>query len=165
MGKDSCDKKIVINKELDYKVDINDFRQRKKDKLSLNRVWRDIKKCQHACEQLDKDKACDKNITHDCHEYLYKQGYEPESFWYWASTDGDGEEDEEEDYEVNKFYCIFTKLLLFMSSLKPEDTLNAINDYLRSTHHYCIWCGVAFTGLLNYFLHGLSIYLSTSRCI
>lgn len=78
--------------------------------------------------------------------YCCKQGYEPEAFWYWASTDGDSN-DNDEDYEVNKF--LSTKVLLFI--FKPEDTLIAINEYLRSTHHYCIWCGIAFTGLVNDF--------------
>lgn len=60
LGKDSTDRSTILNKEVDYKVDMSDFRQRKKDKLSSNRIWRDIRKCQHACEQLDKDKASDK---------------------------------------------------------------------------------------------------------
>lgn len=42
-------------------------------------------------------------------------------------------------------FAITLKLLLFI--IKPEDTLIAINDYLRSTHHYCVWCSIAFTGL------------------
>ena len=62
LGKDSVDKRTSANKEADYKVDMNDFRQRKKDKFSSNRIWKDIRKCQHACEQLDKDKACDKTL-------------------------------------------------------------------------------------------------------
>ena len=45
---------------------MSDFRQRKKDKLSLNRIWKDIRKCQHACEQLDKDKACVIKTTMIC---------------------------------------------------------------------------------------------------
>ena len=59
LGKDSTDKRTFINKEVDYKVDTSDFRQRKKDKLSSNQIWRDVRKCQHACEHLDKDKASD----------------------------------------------------------------------------------------------------------
>ena len=68
LGKDTIDKRTSLNKEMNYKVDMSDFRQRKKDKLSVNRVWRDIRKCQHACEQLDKDKASDKTtfIHHWC---------------------------------------------------------------------------------------------------
>ena len=64
LGKDTVDKSTSLNKEIDYKVDMSDFRQRKKDKLSINRIWKDIRKCQHACEQLDKDKACNNNDMH-----------------------------------------------------------------------------------------------------
>lgn len=75
LGKDSADKKRITVNKMDYKVDMSDFRQRKKDKISINRVWKDIKKCQHACEQLDKDKACDKIpflLTSDFY-YMYTQ--------------------------------------------------------------------------------------------
>ena len=85
-------------------MDMSDFRQRKKDKLSSNRIWKDIRKCQHACEQLDKDKACDKIhilfTSNICK--IHKQGCEPEAYWYWASTDGDGDDDIDEDYEVSR---------------------------------------------------------------
>ena len=53
----TADKIIRENKDLDYKQNMGNYRQRKKDKLSVNRMWRDIKKCQLACEQLDKQKV------------------------------------------------------------------------------------------------------------
>lgn len=109
LGKDSANKKITENKELDYKVDMGDFRQRKKDKLLLNRIWKDIRKCQHACEQLDKNKVRQLFTNQWLHIYhhiyvLYEQGYEPEEYWYWASTADDENDDDDDDYEVNQFY-------------------------------------------------------------
>lgn len=53
----TADETIQKNKDLDYKQNMGNYRQRKKDKLSVNRMWRDIKKCQRACEQLDKQKV------------------------------------------------------------------------------------------------------------
>ena len=105
LGKDSTDRSTILNKEVDYKVDTSDFRQRKKDRLSSNRIWRDIRKCQHACEQLDKDKASYKTtlLIHQWYVRTHKQGYEPEEFWYWASTDGDDDNVDDEDHEVNMF--------------------------------------------------------------
>ena len=38
LGKDSVDKRKSANKEVDYRVDMSDFRQRKKDKLSSNNL-------------------------------------------------------------------------------------------------------------------------------
>jgi len=96
----TADKTVRENKELDYKQNMGDYRQRKKDKLSVNRMWRDIRKCQRACEQLDKKKV---HIVflNPLTVYTCTQGYvEPEEYWYWGSGDGD-ENDEDEDYEVN----------------------------------------------------------------
>ena len=52
---------------------------------------------------------------------IHEQGYEPEEFWYWASTDGDDNVDDE-DYEVNKFTsacrnycCLFLSLKIHLS--------------------------------------------------
>ena len=50
-----------------------------------------------------------------------------------------------------------------LSLFQPEDTLIAINDYLRSTHHYCVWCSITFTGLSLVSLNALISYFSSHQ--
>ena len=50
--------------------------------------------------------------------WTHKQGYEPEEFWYWASTDGDDNDNEVEDYEVNKFTASIQSYCYLFFSLR-----------------------------------------------
>jgi len=40
-----------------------------------------------------------------------------------------------------------------MFVFQPAEKLTLITQYLRSTHHYCIWCGTAYDGLPAVLFH------------
>ena len=53
---------------------------------------------------------------------------------------------------VSNLLCLLWQLegvlhnLVMYLFMQVEDQLADINEYLRTVHHYCVWCGCAFNG-------------------
>lgn len=108
----------MLRRSTAQECDPNEFRMRMVRKSQLKQVEGDLSRCQRACERLD----------------VEMQFEEPTIHWFWPEkpvedTADDGEEEETEDEGV---------------IYEPHEKLELVNDYLRTTHLYCHWCGVKY---------------------
>lgn len=109
-------------KKADVKdFDPNEFRMRKVRESQLRQVEGDLSRCQRVCRRMD----------------MEMQFEEPTISWFWPEevVQGEDEEEEEEEPEID------------VIQYEPHEKLELINDYLRTTHLYCNWCGVKYDSL------------------
>ncbi|KAK7065282.1 G patch domain-containing protein 11 [Halocaridina rubra] len=105
-------------KKKDNCVNPEEFRARMRNQRNEKFLERDLMKSQRVCYDMDS-----KNEKTD-----------PEETWFWPSFTqecDDAEEDceEEEEWE-NEF--------------EPQEQLQILTAYLRSTYVYCLWCGTVY---------------------
>ena len=113
-----------------------------RDKFSGRKIANDLKSAQCVCMQLDMEQGWE--------EPLY-QWYWPDNWWKKGNKDdeeeevaADGEtststklkknneeEEEEEEWEEEEEE----------EELEPNEKLEIINGYLRTTYFFCSWCG------------------------
>lgn len=106
--------------------DPNEFRMRMVRNSQLKQVEGDLSRCQRTCQRLD----------------IEMQFEDPTINWFWPEkrkeprAEDDSEEEEEEDEPDDEEV-----------QYEPHEKLELINDYLRTTHLYCNWCGVKYESL------------------
>lgn len=102
--------------------DPNEFRLRMVHKSQLKQVEGDFYRCQRTCQRLD----------------IEMQFEEPTIVWFWPEKPKEPKDDEDaEEEEVAEEEMQY----------EPHEKLELINDYLRTTHLYCNWCGTKYESL------------------
>lgn len=104
--------------------DPNEYRMRMVRKSQLKQVEGDLSRCQRACERLD----------------LAMQFNEPTVDWFWPPKPPPpkSEEDEVTTEEEGE------QELVNEIQYEAHEKLELVNDYLRTTHLYCHWCGIKY---------------------
>ncbi|XP_071547481.1 G patch domain-containing protein 11-like [Panulirus ornatus] len=92
-------------------TDPEKFRARMRSQRQEKFLHHDLMKSQRVCYEMDSKQ----NLT------------EPIESWFWPSFEEEEWCEEEEEEECDVEY-------------EPEEQLNILTDYLRSTYMYCIWC-------------------------
>lgn len=113
----------MLKKADGEEFDPNEYRMRMVRKNQLKQVESDLYRCQRACQRLD--------IEMDFEE--------PTILWFWPEKPKEvGDSDEEEQPpEVPEEEVQY----------EPHEKLELVNDYLRTTHLFCHWCGVKYDSL------------------
>lgn len=115
------ERRLKRMKEHAESCDPEEYRARMKYKLQEKVINRDLFNSQRTCHQMD-----------------IKEGVsEPPEWWFWPSQvypENDAEEDRDED-ELEEDEEI---------EFQPHEQLGILTSYLRTTYHYCIWCGTAY---------------------
>lgn len=106
-------------------LDPQEFRLRMMRKNQLKQVEGDFARCQRACQRLDTEMRFE----------------EPTIEWFWPDkpkqgNESEGEEKKEEEEETEEAEVEV--------QYEPHEKLELVNDYLRTTHLYCHWCGVKY---------------------
>lgn len=106
--------------------DPNEFRQRMIRNSKVKQVEGDFLRCQRACQRLD----------------LEMQFEEPTVEWFWPEkTKVPAEVEEDDDCDDRKPDGDEQSEEV---QYEPHEKLELVNDYLRSTHCFCNWCGVKY---------------------
>lgn len=107
----------MLRKSGAAECDPNEFRMRMVRKSQQKQVESDLARCQRACERLD----------------LEMQFTEPTILWFWPERPKKSEEDEDKEPEEEE-----------ADPYELHEKLELVNDYLRTTHLYCNYCGVKY---------------------
>ncbi|KAK8746240.1 hypothetical protein OTU49_017318 [Cherax quadricarinatus] len=99
-------------------ADPEKYRARMRSQRQEKYLQQDLMKSQRVCYQMDSKQDLE----------------EPVEPWFWPSYVFNTEEEEDDCEEEEEDYTEF----------EPEEQLNILTAYLRSTYCYCIWCGTVY---------------------
>lgn len=117
-----------------------DFRQRMREKFDDKNVGKDLHNSQKTCQYLDGVKGIDTPVV----------------AWYWPPKPVEKklkDDDEDEEEETRKETDQAEKNLADeedddeedgAETLSPQEKLQELTTYLRTTYFYCIWCGTSY---------------------
>lgn len=147
-------REVMKTKRAKYAVEQQkDFRQRMAGMMSEKRIHDDLMKSRRVCEQLDTER---KGLEEPSKPYFWPEALrkpdaavdddfaeeddEPAEYYKHPPDEDDEEEEEtaemaetaepaDEEYELE---------------VPESDQLVALTEYLRTTHFYCLWCGITY---------------------
>ncbi|KAI9092614.1 hypothetical protein DFS34DRAFT_283180 [Phlyctochytrium arcticum] len=121
-----------------------DYRGLMNQRFAERQLLSDVRKARKMCEQLDEAKDLPRSefwfperVVKKKHDEVVEELDEdgkviPE----YVREIRDEEEDEEEEEKISEF-----------DAMEPTSQLIAVNLYLRTIHHYCLWCGSVYASV------------------